>query len=100
MAGHINSHYAHTTRAIAPHTAGKSALLPWYGDYLETLYQTTLTATLSPAAAARADHAAGIAQMLTVAPQRDGRRLVLTYDFQRMQAILLLQRDGVARREL
>ena len=74
--------------------------LPWYGDYLEDNYLAQLRATLSPAAAAQADHAAGIAQMLSVAPQRDGRRLVLTYDFQRMQAVLLLQPNGVARREL
>jgi len=85
---------------IAALPARAAPLLPWYGDYLETGYLRTLAASKSPWRAGHEAQLAHLAQMLSVQPQRDGRRLTLTYDWQRVQAILLLQRDGVARREL
>jgi len=87
-----------TLLSAAPASAGP--LLPWYGDYLEAGYIRTLEATKSPWRAAQAAHQSHVAQMLSVQPQRDGRRLCLTYDWQDVQAILLLQKNGVARREL
>jgi hypothetical protein len=85
---------------LAATQARAAARLPWYGDYLETTYMRTLAATKSPWRAGHDAHTAHIAQMLSVQPQRDGRRLTLTYDWQTQQAILLLQRDGAIRREL